>query len=45
VRINRMDQGSDWSMTTEVVAVYLARAGVPAPPWQAPPSASGTLGG
>ena len=45
VRVHRLEPGSDWAITADVLAAYLARAGVPAPPWEAPPSASGTLGG
>jgi hypothetical protein len=40
-----MEAGSDWAITAAVLAAYLARAGVPAPPWEAPASASGTLRG
>jgi hypothetical protein len=43
VRLHRVDRESDWTITADVLAGYLARAGVPAPPWQTPES-RGTLG-
>ena len=45
VRVHRIGPGSARAITADVLTGYLARAGVPAPPWQPPPSASGMLGG